>query len=76
MGNVIEKDGDLFGFADDLKKYLNDLMQQAIEGCDYENANDLLEMLKDLREFEKECGLLVISENNGMGFTVRKYNAE
>ena len=76
MGNVIENDGDLIGFAGDLKKYLCDLIQQAVENSDYENADDLLEMLKDLRGFETECGLLVISDNNGMGYTVRKYSAE
>lgn len=76
MGNVIENDGELIGFADDLKRYLNGLIQQAVERGDYENADELLEILKDLREFETECGLLVISDNNGMGYTVRKYSAE
>lgn len=76
MGNVIEKDGDLFGFADDLKRYFETLIQQAIENGDYENADDPLEILKELQRFENEWAILVVSENNGMGYTVRKYVAE
>lgn len=76
MENVIEKDGDLIGFADDLKRYFETLIQQVVENSDYENADDLLEMLKELRGFENETAILVASENNGMGFSVRKYSAE
>ena len=71
--NVIEKDGDLFGFVGDLRKYIEELVKMSLDNFDYENVEDLVAVLKDLKELEDEDKMLVISENNGMGISVRVY---
>lgn len=61
------------GFYTDLKNGYKELIQKAIERDDYEDADDMLEQLQEIEEYKDYEGLLVLSMNNGMGFTVRPY---
>ena len=72
--NIIENDyGDCIGFYSDLADCLWAEVKQATEEKDIERARDMLEQLEELLEYREYTDLLIISDNNGMGFTVRKY---
>ena len=49
------------------------LIKEAVERDDYEEAKDLMEQLEEINEWTDCDGLLVLSMNNGMGFTCRPY---
>lgn len=67
----------LIGYRNDLKRELISQMNSFIENEQWEEIRDLCEILLDLdTTWVDETSLLTISENNGMGWTVRKYNSE
>ena len=74
MDNCILKDNnDIVGYYSDIKAGLR---KQAIEfmGQDnWEMARDMAELLLDLNGWADNENLLVLSENNGMGYTIREY---
>ena len=72
--NTIYNDMDeTIGYYKDIVALYKDLINSATEDNNTEEVKDLAEQLEEINEF-KECeGLLVLSENNGMGFTCREY---
>ena len=78
MQNVISQDDDLIGFYGDLVKYLKDellgLLQEEKGAPDSGALANYSEIFSELEGQKDAPGLLVISENNGMGWTVRPYN--
>lgn len=72
--NTIFNDMDeTLGFYKDLVALYQDLIKQATEDNDTEQVKDLAEQLEEINEFKDYDDLLVLSENNGMGFTCKKY---
>lgn len=61
------------GFYNDLVKFYNGEIRNYVETGEYEEAKSLLEELEEIEEHANFEGLLVLSENNGMGFTCRPY---
>lgn len=61
------------GYYDDLYKSLADVAKQAIDDGDIELAKEQLEYLGELSEWDMYADLLVLSMNNGMGFTCNPY---
>lgn len=61
------------GFFGDLKKGLEEQASDYVGRGEHEQAQDIYRLLGDLMEYGDFSGLLVISENNGMGWTVSKY---
>lgn len=75
--NVILKNDDMYGFYDDLYKSLKNNFIKAIENDDFSVISpDWLELIEELKKYEEYEGILKISENNGMGWSVEKYNGE
>lgn len=75
--NTITNDKDeLIGYYSDLVKEIKDNAGEALTANEYEQVEDMLEVLRLLDNFIDDDGLLVISENNGMGITVEKYKNE
>ena len=75
--NVIFKNDDMYGFYDDLYKSLKNNFIKAIENDDFSVISpDWLELIEELKKYEEYEGILKISENNGMGWSVEKYNGE
>lgn len=73
MDNVIIKDnGDIMGYYEDVVRYLEDTIRTAIEIKSYDEIGLVADVLMDLRAYEKSDKLLVVSENNGMGITVKE----
>ena len=79
MSNNVITDGfeNQIGFYNDLKEMLKDTMINEIKGDNFAAINpEMVELLEDLDKYQDYGGLLVISENNGMGWTVTKYTGE
>ena len=57
-----------------MKKGLEKQAGDFVKGGDYEQAQDTCDMLLELEKWREFEGLLVLSENNGMGWTVSKYS--
>lgn len=77
MSNVIYNDRDeSIGYYADLYKLYRDEIIKAIDSRNIELAQQLIEELDELGEHANYDGLIVISDNNGMGFTARPYKGE
>ena len=57
------------GYYKDIKDGYKDLIQDAIKQDDYETVEELTAQLKDIEDYKEYDGLLVLSMNNGFGFT-------
>ena len=73
--NVIydSNDDSTIGFFGDLRALLVEQACEFLKSGDYEQAGSLCENLTELDELREYDGLIVLSENNGMGFTATKY---
>ena len=76
--NVITDDLEQkIGFYKDLKDMLKSAMIDAIKADRYLEVitPEELELLDDLEKYKDFGGLLVLSDNNGMGYTITPYKA-
>lgn len=75
MKNCIFDDNtnDTIGYYKDLKAGLKEQAVEFLEAEQYEMVGDITSMLLDLEEYKESDNLLVVSENNGMGWTIREY---
>lgn len=77
MDNTIFNDMDeTIGYYSDLVRGYKKLIKEAVERDDYEEAKDLMGQLEEINEWTDCDGLLVLSMNNGMGFTVKPYKTK
>ena len=70
---IVNNACDNIGYYSDLTKENKNYIKEALDNNDYEQVEMQLEIQKMLDDYKEYNGLLVISENNGMGFTVAKY---
>lgn len=74
MDNTILNDMDeTIGYYSDLVNGYKKLIKEAVQDEDFEQAKDLMEQLEEINNWTDNDGLLVLSMNNGMGFTCRQY---
>jgi hypothetical protein len=72
--NVIFNDMDeSIGYYKDLYAVFVSVIEQALKDGDPETAQEQTEYLKDMECYKDYNGLLVLSMNNGMGFTCEPY---
>lgn len=72
--NVILNDMDeSIGYYKDLYAMFVSVIENALKDGDPETAQEQVECLVDMLEWKDYDGLLVLSMNNGMGFTIREY---
>ena len=78
MDNCIydSNNDETIGFYEDLKKGIIEQAKELLDGGDYENARDMADLLSELEEHKEDGGLLVLSDNNGMGWGIRKYKEQ
>ena len=77
MANIITTDyGDIVGYYKDLQDYLKEQAQEFLKDTNWEEAKDLCDLLLDLNAWADNNNLLVISNNNGMGYTIKEYKGE
>lgn len=65
-----------YGLYSDIAKFYKKEIKNAVERNDYDEAKNLIEQLNEVDEYTDEDGILVLSMNNGMGFTVSRYKGE
>lgn len=74
MDNVIMNPADdIIGYRGDLEMYFKNEAREALARDNWGELDSLVEVLEMLCGYTNSDGLLVVSENNGMGFTVKKY---
>lgn len=74
MDNTIFNDMDeTIGYYSDLVRGYKKAIKEAVERDDFDDAKDLMAQLEEINEWTDCDGLLVLSMNNGMGFTCRPY---
>lgn len=74
MENCIFNDRDeTVGYYKDIKAGLEKQGKEFIDSGDYEQAQECCDILLDLEKYRENERLLVLSENNGMGWTISEY---
>ena len=73
---IINNDDNVLGYYKDLKEFLKDGVKQFIKDDEFDAAAGMLEELIELEEYKEETKLLILSENNGMGFSVGVFKNE
>ena len=73
MDVIFNSNDETIGYYSDLRKMLVEQVAEFVDKKDYEQATDMLDNLVELEKFGEYEGLLVLSNNNGMGFSVEKY---
>ena len=77
MDNIILKDnGDAIGYYSDLTRFNKKEMQKAVEINDWESVETFIEVQREMERWSEYDGLLVVSENNGMGWTAQRYKED
>lgn len=75
--NIIYNQNDeAIGYYSDLVKLYKSMIKERVDANDYDEAQSLMEQLKEIDEWTDNDGLLILSDNNGMGFTCRQYKGE
>lgn len=75
MENIIFDDNtnNTIGFYKDLVRAMKEETKKSVESGEYEQAQYNCECLLELESMKDYEGLIELSENNGMGFTCKKY---
>jgi molybdopterin converting factor small subunit len=74
MKNTIYNNNDeLIGYYSDIAEGYKKEINEACARNDFDNASELIEQLKEINEYEDSEKLLILSNNNGMGFTVNEF---
>lgn len=74
FNTITNDDGDTLGFYKDLKTLLISEIEEELKHDNYEViGDDRRELLEELDRFKEYEELLILSENNGMGYTVKTY---
>lgn len=77
MNNIIQTtNDDLIGYYNELMDYFNVIMVDIVSSRDEEKASELAELLQELKKYNKSFKLLRVSNNNGMGQTVKELDIE
>lgn len=72
--NVIFNDMDeSIGYYKDLYAMFVSVIEDALKKHDSELAQEQVGYLVELDEYKDYDGLLVLSDNNGMGYTIKEY---
>lgn len=75
MENCIYNDNDnsTIGYYQDLKAGLKKQAEDFIKEDNWEMAKDMADLLLDLNAWADNESLLVLSDNNGMGYSIKEY---
>ena len=70
---IINNDDNVLGYYKDLKEFLKDGVKHFIKEDEFEAAGGMIEELIELEEHKEETKLLIMSDNNGMGFSIEVF---
>lgn len=73
--NVIFNDRteNTYGFYKDLRENIIKQLEEFTEQQDWEYVKDMADLLIDITAWENNENMLVLSANNGMGYTIKEY---
>lgn len=72
--NVIYNNNDeTIGYYNDLYAMFYSIINDALKSRDIDTAKEQLEYLEEMSEWANYDDLLILSMNNGMGFTAKPY---
>lgn len=61
------------GFYEDMKRMLQGQAEEFIRSENWEMAKEVADILLDLNAYADNESLLTLSDNNGMGYTIKEY---
>ena len=74
---IINNKDELVGYFADILEHLKEEFITEIKNNNFSVISpEWLELLEDVKKYEECEGLLVVSEHNGMGWTVSPYKGE
>lgn len=76
MSNVIERDGNVIGYYDDLRQYFREAITNFIGYNNWEEVKEIADIMLELNGWADNDRLLIVDEHNGMGYTINEYNKE
>lgn len=62
-----------YGFYGGMKAELVKQLKDFTADEDWESVNEMTELLTELEQLKESNNMLVLSENNGMGYTIKEY---
>ncbi len=72
--NVIYNNNDeTIGYYGDLYKIFTEEIKSMLDGHDIEGAKEHIDYLEEMSDLANYDGLIILSMNNGMGFTAKPY---
>lgn len=75
MENCIfnDENNNTIGYYKDIKAGLKKQAEEYLKDDNWEEAKDISDLLLDLEGWADNERLLVLSDNNGMGYTIKEY---
>ena len=70
MKNIIENENEMYGFYSVIRAYLKDILERYLNDYNYSEAESIIELIELLDKYKDSDNILMISDNNGMGYTV------
>lgn len=61
------------GYQKDLVAYLKTCLEDYVKQEAWESVKDIADLLLDFNEWADNSSLLVLSDNNGMGYSIKEY---
>ncbi len=61
------------GYYKDIKAGLKEQAEEFIKSDNFEMAKEISDLLLDIEAYTDNESLLVLSDNNGMGYTIKEY---
>lgn len=73
--NVIFNDRteNTYGFYKDLRENIIKQLEEFTEQQDWEYVKEMADLLLDMNAWADNENMLVLSDNNGMGYTIKEY---
>lgn len=73
--NIIYKsyDNTYIGYQKDLAMYIRARLDDYKKQGDWEQVKDMADLMLDFNAWADNENLLVLSDNNGMGYTIKEY---
>ena len=70
MKNIIENENEMYGFYSEIRAYLKDILERYLNDYNYSEAESIIELIELLDKYKYSDNILMISDSNGMGYTV------
>lgn len=70
MKNIIENENEVYGFYSAIREYLKDILERYLNDYNYGEAESIVELIELLDKYKYSDNILMVSDSNGMGYTV------